>query len=351
MASFCNTSQLLGDSASDICYVRSTTHAGRAVFAARDVPLGTPILDTSEVVVSVVLREYRREVCGYCFAYNNGNALPLRDTSVGFAFCSAVCQIRWRETNGAVGIEACMAVEALAKRRPHMKPAMVVANTSEARPGCVETEKRWRAVSKKADKIRAARMGGDKHGHKEMQRALLAPLSPTILALYLAGTLLRHGEPKRWSRFAALAQHGAPYATMADLTSHTDSYLQLLSVLPAALIDACTTETVHTLSTREAVNSFGIRSLDDDGSEFMGYAVWPAASYFNHSCRPNVDKRRVGRSWVFCTARDVRAGEELNITYLGGEEDMPREARRARLEAHWHFFCLCERCYAIPTGS
>ncbi|KAL1652085.1 hypothetical protein SLS58_000209 [Diplodia intermedia] len=92
------------------------------------------------------------------------------------------------------------------------------------------------------------------------------------------------------------------------------------------------------LATRDSMNSFGIRSLDDEGAEFFGYGVWTSASYFNHSCSPNVEKKRVGRAWHFTACRDVRKGEELCITYLSGEERaLNTDARRKLLANSWGF--------------
>ncbi|KAK5705280.1 Histone-lysine N-methyltransferase set-6 [Elasticomyces elasticus] len=83
----------------------------------------------------------------------------------------------------------------------------------------------------------------------------------------------------------------------------------------------------------------------EDGEEYMGYAVYPSSSYFNHSCSPNVAKQRVGNAWRFWVIEDVRKGEQLCISYLGGDEkDLSVDERRARLAEVWGFVCECARC-------
>jgi SET and MYND domain-containing protein len=112
-----------------------------------------------------------------------------------------------------------------------------------------------------------------------------------------------------------------------------------MEMLPSVTASVCR-QTVA----RDSNNSFGIRSLEDDGCEYFGWGVWPEASFFNHSCQPNVGKRRVGREWQFWAARDIECGEELLISYLGGdEEDLDHVGRRDRLRV-WGFDCSCSRC-------
>jgi SET and MYND domain-containing protein len=136
-----------------------------------------------------------------------------------------------------------------------------------------------------------------------------------------------------------------PYPSPSDLENNVYAYLQLLALLPTDLLPHIQPKTCRTVVERDSHNSFGIRSLDDDGDEFFGYALWPEASFFNHSCRPNVAKRRTGRTWEFWLLRDVKTDQELTISYLGGEEnELDFAERRRRLQTTWGFECQCERC-------
>jgi len=84
----------------------------------------------------------------------------------------------------------------------------------------------------------------------------------------------------------------------------------------------------------------------------MGYSLYPEASYFNHSCSPNITKHRNGNCWEFLAAEDIRLGEQCCITYLGGDEkDLKVEERRARLREIWNFECMCSRCVAEASQT
>ena len=62
--------------------IRDTPTAGRAVFALQDILADTVIWRSSDLTLSVLLREYRREVCGQCFDYGYGRDLSIRDKEV-----------------------------------------------------------------------------------------------------------------------------------------------------------------------------------------------------------------------------------------------------------------------------
>lgn len=107
-----------GAPSSALFEVRETPLAGRGVFATQDIAAGTPLLTVEAPSADVILREYRRELCGWCFAYDRGREWKLRDNSVGFAFCGAECHERWRRHQGDEGVAAWSAVERLCKGRP-----------------------------------------------------------------------------------------------------------------------------------------------------------------------------------------------------------------------------------------
>jgi hypothetical protein len=297
--------------------------------------------------MSVLLREYRREVCAQCFTYEHGRDLEIRDKTVGFAYCTRACADKWKHEVGNTGIEAWTAVESLVKQRTKEDSAMVDSNLVRPEAGVIAQA--WEAVEAQARLIRIARLdeaATTKQHRKALQKALLAPLSLDVMSFCVSGLIWHHNHPSAWPNLLALAADSTPYHSIDDLHTFTRTYLHLLAVLPAALLPLVTPETLLVLSLRDSHNAFGIRSLEDDGSEFFGYGCWPAASYFNHSCEPNVLKMRVGRAWEFRAGREVRSGGELCITYLSGEErKWSREKRVGTLKKNWGFECACERCH------
>ncbi|KAG0197251.1 hypothetical protein BGX28_009249 [Mortierella sp. GBA30] len=99
----------------------------------------------------------------------------------------------------------------------------------------------------------------------------------------------------------------------------------------------------RTILYREVANSFGIRDASD---ELLGFAVFPRASFFNHSCRPNIQKKRrqgeKARQMEYWSTGVIQAGEECCINY--GDISSGLEERQERLEDMYFFRCSCPRC-------
>lgn len=94
-------------------------------------------------------------------------------------------------------------------------------------------------------------------------------------------------------------------------------------------------------------NTFGIFSAKDVQ---IGLAVYPTASYFNHSCAPNLLRRMdLGKCACFYAMRDIGAGEALTISYAGGFKSVA--SRRQYLLENYRFFCRCESCSVIDQNE
>ncbi|EEA05715.1 uncharacterized protein CMU_027240 [Cryptosporidium muris RN66] len=76
-------------------------------------------------------------------------------------------------------------------------------------------------------------------------------------------------------------------------------------------------------------NSFGVNALYFD------------ASFFNHSCCPNVSRHYIGTTVVFYSMRNIEKGEPLTISYI--ENEYLREPLWIRHE-ELNFRCFCEKC-------
>lgn len=339
-----NMSDIAGAPTSQLFEVRDTEYSGRAVFATQDIATGTPLLQVEGPVYGVLNREYRKEVCAQCFAYDQGKEWKIRSHDVGFVFCSMTCQIEWLAEHNELGIAAWAEVEKFVKGRPKEDEQLV--DVDAPNPNEAEITHAWQRVEVDAANIRLARAGSrQKHVRKSVQRAMALPQNPDALAFLLSGVLAYYTRPEAWPFVLELARTNRPYWSHLALTIHVRSYLQLLSVVPIPLLDYVTPAILFEITARDSHNSFGIRSLSDDGSEFFGFGVWAAASYWNHSCAPNVRKRRVNRTWYFEADRDIKSGEELRITYLSGDERaLGLKERRDRLRRGWGFTCDCEKC-------
>lgn len=93
------------------------------------------------------------------------------------------------------------------------------------------------------------------------------------------------------------------------------------------------------------------------GTEFLnneGIGLYATQSAANHSCAPNAECQfRDNCSRLSLVAlRDIGAGEEVMISYLGECAQGDRgPKRREKLREHYLFVCECERCANDETAS
>ncbi|KAJ3062312.1 hypothetical protein HDU98_001811, partial [Podochytrium sp. JEL0797] len=125
-------------------------------------------------------------------------------------------------------------------------------------------------------------------------------------------------------------------------------------------------------------NGFG---LWDQEGECLGHAVYPSASYFNHSCDKNLE-RQIGMKQLvpapsstslsspgassnengyshsirealnlqadvlMIAKRDIKMGEQVTLSYVTQACDRGREERQKYLKDVYYFDCMCDRCEA-----
>lgn len=348
--------QILEEEQGLLFTVRETPAAGRGVFANVDIAAGTTLWRADDLTAHVVEREYRGEVCWECFGYDRGRKLPVRDATHGFTFCSAPCEVAFKQRCDDVCLQAWAAVNKSSRLKPQKatekdgsQSTAAASNEIAVRPPVSAIDEAWAAAAATATVIIEARTAGAK-ANKTQKKILLhavTTITPSMdtLTFQMHAILTRYTAPNHWTAILTLADEPRPYTTRQELDDHITAYLHLAAIVPLALLPLVTVETLRTVKSREVHNSFGIRSLEDAGSEFFGYGCWPSASFFNHNCRPNVRRRRTGRVWVFESASDIPAGSQICISYLNGEEDtLSVDERRARLSKTWGFDCACERC-------
>lgn len=345
--------------------IRETPHSGRGIYARKRITKTTLLFETPGLSASVVYRQYRKEVCTYCFAYDRGRQWKLRDAQTGVAFCGEECRELWKGEfsldDHAIRLEALSAVEALGKSSRQKTTA--ADDEVERQPSPPNEEiiaAAWHTAERTAELIRAARLSdrASKAERRALNQVLSVPSSMDNLSYILSCVLCAAFDSSSWTDILHLETDHTPYASSRALDCHITSYLHLLASCPLDLLPHIRSVTISTFVQKSAHNVFDIWSQDlapphpnavaplgSSGSECLGLGLWPAASYWNHSCAPNVLKRRAGRKWQFWAARDIDEDEELCITYLGGDErDLSREERRDKLEKGWGFQCACIRC-------
>eukprot|EP00727_Mastigamoeba_balamuthi_P011703 m51a1_g7155 hypothetical protein (391) ;mRNA; f:343257-345021 len=229
--------------------------------------------------------------------------------------------------------------------------------------------------------------GADRAHPMRRYRALCAALrltSPLLVARMAAMSLASPDWALRWSAFvsepwpcdrdaelsallvAALAASGASESDAAAVAGlgawralHGVLQLNASAVRPLTdlhvWIDAQAAAAARAGRGGVRVGSAGGELPLERVAEFMrtpfmrslgahGTALFAVANTLNHSCAPNAvfASASNGSALRVVAARDVRAGEELLVSYV--DEEQPREQRRAELRRRYHFDCLCDRC-------
>lgn len=86
-------------------------------------------------------------------------------------------------------------------------------------------------------------------------------------------------------------------------------------------------------------NGFGVY---DPSDRCAAVGFYPLASYFNHSCDPNLCRVMVGNEMRFYALRAIGEGEPLCISYID-VTDAAADRRRELLQGY-RFYCRCPRC-------
>lgn len=355
--------QRLNPSLSDttLLSLRYNSNSGYGVFATQNINSGSHLLTSDNPATFVINRAYRKEVCGFCFKYDNGRNWKVKiDEGMPNVFCSDECKFSWLEEYQDLGKEAYSALETFIRKnaRKDLNSDVKMEEKSRFSPSKQEVENTWERTTLQGELIRSFRMKGlgksedidsqSKSSEKAQKRAYASASSIHIsdvdnLYFLLSGVLCAAStsQPSKWQGLLTL--NPCPvYESFTLLHELTSMYLIFLAILPYSLLPFVTRDTFEVVSLRDVGNSFGI--WEGDG-EMLGYGTWVSGSFFNHSCMPNVSKDRIGRKWFFSTSVDVVQGTEMCISYLGGKEkELNVKQRRERLKNGWSFICHCSLC-------
>lgn len=121
----------------------------------------------------------------------------------------------------------------------------------------------------------------------------------------------------------------------------------ILPLLSEAELECDPNEIMHWVSKIES-NGFGLWGPGRDIC--MGRAVFPEASYFNHSCNPNLRCEQDGVNLRIISLKHISKGTQLFISYI--DTNLPLQARQAKLWQDYYFNCICDKCeYEKANGS
>lgn len=107
--------------------LRHSPASGWGIYATQNLVQGAQLLSSSGVVADVIYRTYRKEVCTWCFRYDDGRHWKVHarrhkdgegDQKLGVVvFCSDDCRDSWVKSVGELGVTAYGALEDFVYRR------------------------------------------------------------------------------------------------------------------------------------------------------------------------------------------------------------------------------------------
>ncbi|KAI8096151.1 uncharacterized protein BX664DRAFT_290861 [Halteromyces radiatus] len=83
-------------------------------------------------------------------------------------------------------------------------------------------------------------------------------------------------------------------------------------------------------------------SVEDEHLFVVGEGIYPVASFFNHSCRPNAAAVFDGSLLIIKAIEPIRSGEEITLAYI--DIGRSRGYRQRNLRDRYFFTCDCVRC-------
>lgn len=344
--------------------VEKTKYGGRGCFATDLIPKGTIIHQCSSPVGSTIAKPFKKEVCTNCFKYEYGSTMKSKvskkigKNTYSIFFCNDDCLKEFKSNDvNEVLLDNLIEIEKN-YLQGLTKPEEEAKEPKELSKEYIEE---WDKVSSWESKLESM---------KPTKRQNLIPRiddSEYLEIKYVIGVLFNmyrcHNIKISNYDFPELNPQEANQVEMVLFDLLYSSEYEKVEKYPYLLFSyinmykfikiSCTKELqtfinltiVRAIIGKNLSNAFGIWSEVSDPSEdkeFLGYGVYPSASYFNHSCEPNIVKTRKGATLEFTTLRDINPGEELCINY-GNYTNEPVEIRRAQL-SEWFFDCGCTKC-------
>lgn len=321
--------------------VRNTT-TGRGCISKCEIPKDT-VIHISKALSSAISRPFKKEVCSSCFKFSGGQTLKFRmGVQLLLYFCSEQCLSAFTEEDiDQIYLDTLLNIENYYNNglKKSDEPELAL-NEEEFDQQIIDEWKKVNEWEEKIDKMKAS---------KRLNSIPKIGESEYIETKYIVGILFQmyKGKHKELKYFGSLQSNEfdklKKYPQL--LQSYTNIYKFVKLTAHTQLQPLITSELVRTILGTNLTNAFGIWSQpinDAEEKDYFGFAIYPSASFFNHSCDPNLVKTREGDTLYFRALKDIDPNTELFISY-GNYSNENVQIRQEQLK-EWFFNCLCTKC-------
>lgn len=307
--------------------------AGRSLAAACDVAAGQVLL-VAEPWASVVMSEQRKHYCAACHG-----ALPVAHRRIGKRG-HAKNRRDAQQRAGSQDEDTACALHCACEIHQYCS------QRCKDRPGAA-WHRQWTCA-----------------GVKSIGENRSCSQHAKTIAWLVLDTIVRGGCPRAGSNGGAgLSWEDGVLLLQSHVDHHSDGQVEDDAVVAELVVAALAAQRLASPSMpvslavvpREMVtaliscvqcNDFGTHGGNrmQSDSKQIALGLYPAAAFFNHSCRPNVDRSFDENGNLILTAMEpVAEGQPLTIMYGCLQNVCLEERQRILREGHF-FECRCERC-------
>lgn len=347
--------------------ISETKYGGNGCFSYNSIPKGEIILISKIPVGLTISRDFKKEVCNYCFKYDDGknlkHKLGLPKYNQYLYFCSEECIEKFNEIDPQKLLtKSWLDLDNLYNQG--LKKTEVEYSSEPVNESDIENK--WQEVEawdSEILKIKPTKWSKFVPRINESEYLEIKYIISVLFQMFqsedtetstefLKDLSIRETLNLEVKLFDHLQNSETPkYLKFPELL---ESYINIFKFIrltsPKEFQKFINVSTIRSLIGKNLTNAFGIWSITGDkevdnineNREFFGFGVFPSASFFNHSCDPNIKKIRKGNELHFVTKREILPHEELCIDY-GNYLDESVEIRRKQLK-EWFFDCGCKRC-------
>ncbi|CAF3717439.1 unnamed protein product [Rotaria sordida] len=385
--------------------VKPTKYGGRGCFADTDLAQGTIVHECSMPLSSTIARPFRKEVCESCFKFLHGKTLKFKlmsrmnnqynstsvstsasasDSSLALYFCSQPCMDKFIALDiDDLYRESLLNVESLfikslnrcqynLKREKQQEEAETEAELKlenelkQAKDIELFISQKWKEAEINCQ-LQLSKLKSKQRKNFNNLIHLIPKINENeyMEIKYIIGILFQmykrdNCENNKLSSSSSVSLSSLELQIFQLLQlndiekickypylihSYTNKIYKFLKISTLEKLQPYIIPSIiRSIIGKSLTNAFGIWSIDepDGNKEFFGYSLYPSASFFNHSCNPNLIKIKKGAKIIFKLSKNIKKNEELCINY-GNSINDDLEIRQKDLK-EWFFDCLCERC-------